>query len=365
MKILFVVNCISGGASNVIQMLAIHYQQKGYQVDLLLYDGVDAPSRYDLSQINIIELPKLMPVHTFNSIARVFHQVKNVNAYLKMERPDLIISFLDNISTLTCLAAWKMDIPIIVSERNNTLALKPKFPWNQLRKIAYKRANMIVVQCSIFAEFYNGFFKGKTQVIPNPVLKPRIKQVANKNQGINLVSAGRLVDQKNFEWLINAFAEIYKHVPEAKLTIYGRGEKEKELQNLIKRLKLNSSVTLAGYTTNVHEKLAQADIYVMTSVQEGFPNSLCEAMAVGLPVVALKCHDGLKDIIDDSQNGFLIEMNNQEAFIDKVIELAKENNLRKNIGFQAQKVSERYSQENIFSLWDEAIQKVLEKRCKI
>ena len=362
MKILFVVNGISGGASNVIQLLAMHFQQKGNQVDLLLFSGMDVPSRYDLSQINIIELPKLLPKRTLNSYTNVVHQIKNVNAYLKEEKPDIIVSFIDNINTLTCFAAWNSDIPIIVSERINTLTNKLKLSWDILRKIAYRRSNMVVVQCSIFAEFYNGYFKNKTEVIPNPIVYPQAKHVVKKQGSIHLVSAGRLATKNNYEWLINTFPEIVKRVPDARLTIYGRGGKEKELKDLIQRLGLESCVTLAGYTTHVHKKLAQADLYVMTSLQEGFPNSLCEAMAVGLPVVAFKCHEGLNDIISNGQNGFLVEMHNQEEFVEKVVQLSQDSELREKIGIQAQQLAEKYSEQNIYQLWEDSIHKVMRAR---
>jgi GalNAc-alpha-(1->4)-GalNAc-alpha-(1->3)-diNAcBac-PP-undecaprenol alpha-1,4-N-acetyl-D-galactosaminyltransferase len=359
MKILFVVNGISGGASNVIQLLATHFQRKGNQVDLLLFNGMDVPSRYDLTGVTIIELPKLLPQRTLNSYTRVVHQIKNVNAYLKKEKPEIIVSFIDNINTLTCLAAWNSNIPIIVSERTNTITNKLKLPWEILRKIAYKRANQVIVQCSIFADFYNGYFKNKTHVIPNPIVDPKTRHVVKNHQGFHLVSAGRLAYGKNFEWLIRTFVEIQKRVPEARLTIYGRGEKESELINLIRILGLESSVTLAGYTTNVHEKLAQADLYVMPSLQEGFPNSLCEAMAVGLPVVAFHCHEGLKEIVRNGQNGFLVEMNNQNAFVEKVVQLSQDRELREKIGTEAQKLAERYSEQNIYDLWDDSIHKVM------
>ena len=362
MKILFVVNGISGGASNVIQLLATHFQRKGNQVDLMLYDGMDVPSRYDLTGVNIIELPKLMPKRTSNSYTSLVNQIKNVNDYLKKDKPEVIISFLNKINTLTCFAAWKSDIPIIVSERTNTISYKLKFPWQILRKIAYRRANTIIVQCSIFADFYNGSFNNKTKVIPNPIVNSKARHVVKDQQRFHLVSAGRLASEKNFEWLIKSFAEILKRVPEAQLTIYGRGEKETELKDLIQRLGLESYVTLAGYTTNVHEKLAQADLYVMPSLSEGFPNSLCEAMAVGLPVVAFKCHEGLKDIVIDGQNGYLVEMNNQEEFVEKVVRLSQDIKLREKIGTEAQKLAERYSEQNIYDLWEESIYNVMRVR---
>ncbi|WP_026567970.1 glycosyltransferase family 4 protein [Bacillus sp. UNC41MFS5] len=362
MKILFVVNGISGGASNVIQLLATHFQRKGNQVDLLLFDGMDVSSRYDLSGVKIIELPKLLPERSFNSYTRVVHRIKSVKAYLKKDKPDIIVSFLDNINTLTCFAAWNSDIPIIVSERTNTITNKLSFPWDVLRKIAYRRANKVIVQCSIFADFYNGYFKNKTNVIPNPIVNPKARHVVKSDQQFHLVSAGRLAYGKNFEWLINTFAKIVKRVPEAHLTIYGRGEKERDLKQMIGTLGLESSVTLAGYTTNVHEKMAQADVYVMPSLQEGFPNSLCEAMAVGLPVVAFQCHEGLNEIVTNGENGFLVEMNNQEAFIEKVVQLSQDRDLREQIGTEAQKLAERYSEQNIYELWEENIQNVMRVR---
>ena len=105
-----------------------------------------------------------------------------MNAYLKKEKPDIIVSFINNINTLTCFAAWKSDIPIIVSERTNTISYKLKFPWQILRKIAYRRANTIIVQCSIFADFYNGFFNNKTKVIPNPIVNSKARHVVKNNR---------------------------------------------------------------------------------------------------------------------------------------------------------------------------------------
>ena len=285
-----------------------------------------------------------------------------MKAYLQKEKPDVIVSFLDNINTLTCFAAWNSDIPIIVSERTNTLTNRLKFPWEILRKMAYRRANKVIVQCSIFADFYNGYFKNKTEVIPNPIVNPKARHVVKNNGSFHMVSAGRLATKKNYEWLINTFTEIIKRVPDARLTIYGRGGKESVLKALIETIGLESSVTLAGYTTDVHEKLAQSDLYVNTSLQEGFPNSLCEAMAVALPVVAFKSHEGLADIVTNGQNGFLVEVHNQEAFVEKVVQLSQDRELREKIGSEAQQLAERYSEQNIYDLWEESIHNVMRAR---
>ena len=102
------------------------------------------------------------------------------------------------------------------------------------------------------------------------------------------------------------------------LDIWGDGPEKEHLQKLILTERMENNVFLRGNTKQVHQKLAEADIYLLTSFQEGFPNALSEAMTVGLPSVSFHCHSGMDELVQDGVNGFLVEPEDADAFCQKV-----------------------------------------------
>ena len=118
---------------------------------------------------------------------------------------------------------------------------------------------------------------------------------------------------------------------------------------------LSGIVELPGYTTDVYQELAGADIYAMTSKDEGFPNSLCEAMAVGLPTVSVLCHEGIGDIVIDGNNGYIIPMRDEKAFAECIIDLLCDVQKRKNCSDEAKKITEQFSMENVYGMWKDVI----------
>jgi glycosyltransferase involved in cell wall biosynthesis len=97
----------------------------------------------------------------------------------------------------------------------------------------------------------------------------------------------------------------------------------------------------------------------MTSLREGFPNALSEAMAVGLPSIAIKCHEGLAELIQDGKNGFLIEEGNEDRFVEVAMTLIEDESLRESIGIRAAKSTEKYNYNKIVSIWNECISELL------
>lgn len=354
-KVMMFVDDYSGGAGNVIQIMANTFYLKEKYLPVVVTLNPHS-SKYKLDEhIQTIEHP-LSQYKSINKVSQFFKMVRSISRIIEKEEPNVIISFLDNINTLVLLSQYfNHSIPIVACERSNPVVIQPNKLWNALRRIAYYRANIITVQCSNFKSFMPSM-QYKIQIMPNPVLLPVCKKTDYAINGtVNFVSCARLNPIKQHYKMIEAIECLYKRGVDCCLTIYGDGPERNNLDNIIAIKGLQNVVNLPGAVQNVHQLLSEGDVYLMTSYQEGFPNALCEAMAVGLPTISFKCHDGLMDIVQDGVNGFLTEMNDAQSMVDKMEQLAKNQLLRKQMGEAAKCAMQQYNIDAIYEKWDTLI----------
>ncbi len=359
MKILIIVDDFGDGAGNIAHILADQLVSKNHSIGMYLTNYHSKP-RYSTEKIDVIDAKwNIMRGNWF----RVQKQrVKNIRYLVVEEKFDLIISFLDNNNTIACLAAKKLDIPIIVSERSNPVVIYPKFPWNILRRIAYRRAELVAVQFEAFKCFdHNRFFK-KSIVIPNVIMGSKcVKEHLDKEE-TSFISLGRNHSIKRFPLMIELFADMVQQTPNVSLHIYGAGVKCEDLEGKIKELNLQEKVFLHEAVQNVHETLVKHDVYLMTSEQEGFPNALSEAMACGLPAVAISCHDGIGDLVQNNRNGFCIQEGDKVDFVQSMITLANDAKLRKKFGAESLEIVKAYSEDEVMKIWEKSIEKAIKIR---
>ncbi|MCE5345942.1 MAG: glycosyltransferase [Bacteroidales bacterium] len=359
MKILISVDAVTGGAGNVAQILALHYAKRGEEVYLMFYHKKTTDSRYDLNKIHIIEQKK------FNTTIPLINSVFHLNKLINEISPSIIISFLNTISPPILLSQLATKIPIIVSERSDPYNNTPHFKNKLLRYISYKRANLITVQFDVFKLFDKAAFrKGKVITIPNMILSPqKTKDYSYKTDIICFATIATLYSVKRLELMIELFSLINKRCPNTKLNIYGKGVDESKLKDLIIKKDLGNFVFLNGFINNVYDHLSENDIYLMTSIREGFPNSLSEAMAVGLPSVSFKCHEGLSELIQHNVNGYLIEEGDYDNFCEIAIQLVNNFSLRKQIGEMAALSVKKYGYDKIMKMWDTYVYSICLKNC--
>jgi glycosyltransferase involved in cell wall biosynthesis len=177
-----------------------------------------------------------------------------------------------------------------------------------------------------------------------------------------LVAVGRLVPQKGFDLLLRAFARLSSRHPEWNLVIWGEGPERANLERLREELCLTEASSLPGNHPRIYEALAESDLFVLSSRFEGFPNALCEAMAVGLPVVSFECPSGPAQIIRPGLDGVLVppeDINGLEQALDR---LMSDPALRVSMGTKARDVIERFSLEQILARWEVCIEEVLSPR---
>ncbi|GII58102.1 hypothetical protein Pth03_64910 [Planotetraspora thailandica] len=167
-----------------------------------------------------------------------------------------------------------------------------------------------------------------------------------------VVAAGRLVAQKGFDLLIPAFKRVVEHHPEWRLRIFGTGRKKAELAALVDEHGLRDSVTLMGRSDRLHEELAEASIYALSSRFEGLPMVMIEAMSHGLPVVAFDCPTGPADVLTHETDGLLVPPGDVEGLAAGLGRLIADRDLRIKMGAAAATTALRYSPETVMPMWE-------------
>ena len=360
MKILFIVDNYMGGAGNIIQLLATEYAKTDEVSVLLTHKTIE--KRYECPGVKFIELDAKDKPTGFRAVP---FQVKWIKNRVKEENPDVIVSFMAQNSIMLCLGHLTKNIPIIACERINPLITARKFPWNVLLRIAYTRADLLTVQFDEFRKLCNGRYIDKCRVTPNYIATPdRVKDASHEGEITRFISCGRLNDSKQFDVLLDMFAEIHKADPKTELKIYGHGPHKERLEQQIKDLGLEGAAMLAGYTTDTYGVLCDSDIYLMTSKNEGFPNALSEAMAVGLPSVSFRCNGGVDVLADYGRRGVVVPLNDKDAFINATLDLCADRKKYEEISKNAKEVCDVYSMPKVKAIWDECINEAIAKREK-
>lgn len=158
-----------------------------------------------------------------------------------------------------------------------------------------------------------------------------------------VVAAGRLVPVKRFDLLIEAFALVAAERPDWTLRIYGKGEERERLRGLIDRLGLYNNVFLMGAVTPMEAEWVKGSIGAATSSFEPFGMTIVEAMRCGLPVVSTDCAYGPGEIISPGEDGRLVPVGNREALAGALLDLVRDDELRRRMGRAALENSQRYA----------------------
>lgn len=213
-----------------------------------------------------------------------------------------------------------------------------------LRKITYKNATGIIAQTSLSKEQLWKQTKNKNiKIIPNPIRE--VKLYSNLDREKIIINIGRLVPEKGQKYLLEAFSLLESS--EWKLVILGDGPLRQSLTDLAKNLGIQDRLIMPGSVKNVDEWLARSSIFAFSSISEGFPNALIEAMAAGLPCISFDCDAGPRDIIKDGKNGFLIPNKNTHLLTKKLNELIKHPNIAKDISNSALDVRNDFAKNHI------------------
>ena len=243
--------------------------------------------------------------------------------------------------------------------QNHGLLTKIKI-WR--RNFILKQAKNIITDCEFLKNVVSSFGINpeKITVINNPV--DQNNQTDSADRKNNIFTMARLVPWKGIDTLIKAMPEIKKHIPDAKLLIAGEGPQIEELQKLVKELNLKDSVQLLGKITKKEEKQKLYDsssVFILNTFYEGMSNTILEAMAQALPVVATRS-GGNTEFVND-KNGILVDYNNTQQIIKAVIELLTNPEKAKELGQTGKQTTLKYTWDNLVEKNIKLINSVIEK----
>lgn len=282
--------------------------------------------------------------------------LRALNRKLRDINPDLIISFLTFPNFYSVLLGKYKRIPVVISERGNPFVLE-----GYKMKVIYKIINFAsgaVFQTEGAKSFFSKRLQEKSVVIPNPVVK-RNNEVEYNPECDNheIVFLGRLENkQKRLDLLFEALGEILKKYTDAKLIVYGDGEDEQKLKVMASKYEYYDKIVFMGKTSDPEKAMARSEVFVISSDYEGIPNSLIEAMSIGMPVVATDCDPGgARLLIKDEVNGFIVPKGDSKAIAEKVIRLFSDKEKRIGFSNRAKEITNTYSESRIKKMWEDYI----------
>lgn len=342
-----------------------------HEVYFTTYEQKNIPIPFPLSE-KIVYKPIIAPIAGRESLTffpwilayidtrKVFK--KQFDILLDFIAPDVVIctTYSFTVLDLILLQSGQRGIKTIIEShvKGTTVLLSNKYKysrflypiiklWDNAVLHTLKKGTCIVTLTKADAVYWSQY-NSRIEIIPNVVtIKPVI---VSDYKAKKVISVGRYSYQKGFDMLIKAWYLIVGQYPDWKLYIYGNGDRT-SFQSLVEHLELQDSVFCMPAVEDIASVYSKCSIYVMSSRYEGFGLVLTEAMSCGLPCISFDCPYGPSEIIDDGEDGYLVERNNIHSLAAKMDDLMKDSEKRKIMGTRARQNVGRYNKENIMGRW--------------
>tara|TARA_B100000212_G_C27369883_1_gene532076 strand:+ start:1176 stop:2300 length:1125 start_codon:yes stop_codon:yes gene_type:complete len=314
---------VAGGLERQIVRTCNSLAEYNLNIFLISYDNKNAKSFYEISsKVKWIKCGNGLEPHKGASLIKRLRQIIFLRKKLMNYNITNLVTFHHGLFPRSFIATLFLDIRRIVSERNSLELYK----YIKLRKfnlgfISMIFADFITIQLEGYRSQYPFFLKNKITVIPN-IIKTSLDKNLKPNFDSNIISmVGRLSEQKNFEPILYQ-ASIQKKAGENyKINIAGDGPLRRYFENKYNKLIINSYLELSGNVKNIDTFLSKASIFCLPSLWEGYPNSLVEALRIGMPIITTQRMANLKEFIEDDINGYIVD---DEDLLRASLELLKD-----------------------------------------
>ncbi|CAA6799289.1 MAG: Transferase [uncultured Sulfurovum sp.] len=341
-----------GGAERMMITILNYFLSENFEVHLIIFDNRGA-LKDDLNE-NIIVHDLLTP-SVMKGMPKCLQQLKIIKA-------DIIFTGIGhlNIALAPFVSLMRLFLPQSkwIARETNIVSLQnqsSKYPkvFDFLYKHTYSNYDVIIAQSEDMKEDLaeNYSIVEKVFVINNPIDHERVTELSksvtpfsfDKNK-VNLLTVARLREEKRHDLMLKALALLSDKYH---LTIVGAGEKEASLKELSKSLNLEKRVTFEGQQSNPYTYIKEADLFLLTSQREGFPNVLLEANVLGLPIVAFACKGGITEIIEEGVNGRYCDFEDIECLAKKIDEASMDNSFNEEVIIK--RTIEKYSKDSILN----------------
>ncbi len=290
---------------------------------------------------------------------RLRHQkLKDIWRALK---PDVVLSFIGKNNIMALSTATREGIKVVVSVRADpdweysTTALKAGMLAN------FGKAAGVVVQSNGAKEKFPGYIQKKCTILPNSMDPSFVRKRYIGERENTIVMVARLHENKNQALVMEAFKEATKdRFKDYRLVFYGDGPDRLKLQHKATSMGIDDRVEFKGNVKHVAEHIEKAKLFVLASGHEGMPNSLIEAMSLGLACISTDCPcGGPRDLITDGVNGLLVPVGDVKAMTDAMVKVLENDDLANRLGEAATSVQKRFAPDVANAMWKEYFDKII------
>ena len=344
-----------GGAERVFVNLASWFLARGYEVTMVTQ--YQKENEYELPEGVTRVLSDLTPEEEGGRLGNLFRRYRKLRRIFKETGADLVLSTIGKNNFMAILANAFLPTKVVVSVVAEPTEEYPNAPMRFLAKTLFYFADGIVMQTTDAVRFFQKSLQKKCVILKNSLNPDFVRPRFEGARPQDIVAVGRMDDNKNQRMAIRAFEKIAGQFPKARLILYGDGPLRETLQTEVSKSPLAGRVLFPGRVTDVPERIGKAYAFVLTSFTEGMPNTLIEAMSLGLACISTDCPcGGPRDLIRDGENGFLVPVNDAEALARRLAGLLSDPEKTGRIGKEAAKLGQAYAPEKVNAEWERGLQ---------
>ena len=343
-----------GGAQRMMVTILNYFVVNDFDVHLIVFNNKGLLKEQLSKKVKIHDLGIPSVMKGIPKCLKTIHGIKPNIVFTGIGHLNIALApFVPIMKTILPQSKWISRETNIVSLQNQTSKYPKLFDW--LYRHSYENYDNIVAQSEDMKEdLLKNYFKSeKIVVINNPIDYLRVKALSEEEYNlsfdkntVNLLSVSMLREEKRHDLMLEILALLPKQYH---LTIVGSGEKALELKALSKKLNLEDRISFEGEQSNPYVYMKEADLFLLTSEREGFPNVLLEANTLGLPIVAFACQGGIREIIEEGENGFYVPFAECELMAHKIEEA---NSFPFNKSKIIESTIQKYAQESILEKYN-------------
>ncbi|GJM17670.1 MAG: LPS N-acetylglucosaminyltransferase [Thermodesulfobacteriota bacterium] len=358
-KIAFLISDLGcGGAQRVLINVLNNIDLNQFKVVVVtLYDETTdffkLPGNVERVIIGFTKEEKNIFKSIYFNLKRIFKIRKTLITY----KVDYAMSFIGVMNILLVLAAIKLKLKVIISERNDPNKQSIGFPWDAFRKKIYPYADVVTANSHGALDTLSQYvLKKKLLYLPNPFPVVNTNTLIQKNASdsvIRLLAVGRLYPQKNYKVLLKALYECVRSTKlKYRLTILGDGPLYDELNEYCVQLGIDEIVTWKKSVVDTETYYLDSDLYLLPSSHEGMPNSLLEAMAYGLAVIVSDASEGPLEVVENNVTGAVVKVDSSEALADKIQFLSANREIRLKLASNAKNYIDENNNSMVMNVWE-------------
>lgn len=340
---------VIGGAGKQLALTANALSRMGHKVFIFAYFGGKNEHLLDTAVSYIAQNP--VPKSKINEyLLAMFH----IRKQMKMIKPDVAISWRCNAGCFTRLAAFRLPLKVVFSERSDpytetSLALK-------ISAFVAGFSNGGVFQTEAVRKYYKHLYS-KSIVIPNPFDENLStgKVLVYSKRKLEIVHVARMViSQKRQDLMLSAFKIFLEKYPDSRLMFYGDGPDLDYVRSFAKNLGVEKNTMFCGDIVGAASRIGSAKLLVLTSDYEGIPNVIMEAFAMDVPVVSTDCSPGgARVLIDDGKNGFIVPLGDAKKLAQKMCSVVENERLAEKFIEKGKEKLKLFEPSSIFQKWND------------